>query len=554
MNSPAAETTVQTRQPSDAFPALTSEELEAVKRRGRTMPCQEGDVLFSVGDRPLDCVVVLQGTLEIIDVSGDEPRIIVEHGPGEFTGEIGTLTGRPAIAECRAKTDGEVVRLTSTEMRQLMIEVNSLGEKWVIAFLRRRELLETSGTFEGMRIFGEPSDPATLQLREFLHRNGVPHRWMDMSLDSVRENFREFCGDCALPLVAWGRAKMFENPSLSEIANLTCVHRPMPVEMVDTVIIGSGPAGLGAAVYAASEGLETLVLDRLGPGGQAGSSSRIENYAGFPEGISGGALALRSYVQALKFGALFSIPCTVDRITTDADGTHLITTTAGETARTRTVIISTGVSYRELTVQGLDTLRGSGVYYSATQVEAVLCQERPIHIIGAGNSAGQAAMFLSKFTPHVRLVVRGGSLKKSMSSYLSERVEANSRIQILLETELRGVHGTSCLDGVTLENTAEGRTYDDASSGIFIFIGAKPCTDFLGDRVRRDERGFVLTGSDVIDGWPVPGRQPLPLETSVPGIFAAGDCRSRTTKRVAFAVGDGALAVTCVHDLLGTYV
>jgi thioredoxin reductase (NADPH) len=441
-------------------------------------------------------------------------------------------------------------------MRRLMLKCPTLGEKWIPALLRRRELLERVG-FEGLRVFGERSDVATLHLREFLHRNGVFHHWLDTSDPIIAQTAAKLStGPLRFPVVACSHNILLQNPTLSELAERTGVRRHIPDGVFDTVIVGGGPAGLGAAVYAASEGLRTLVLDNMGPGGQAGSSARIENYAGFPEGLSGRELALRAYVQALKFGATFSTPHIVSSLSCVDHGLHEVHTADGLVVKTKTVIITTGVSYRTLGVVGLSELRGCGVYYAATQVEATLCQDRPVHIIGAGNSAGQAAMYLSKFSENVNLVVRGGDLRKSMSTYLAERVESNPRINIRLHTELRAVEGTSCLEKVHLENTATGQTTVEESCGIFVFIGAIPSTGFLGDEVLKDDKGFVVTGNELTASgkWPLRDRAPQPLETSCPGIFVAGDCRSRTTKRVAFAVGDGAFAVTCVHDLLGTYL
>jgi thioredoxin reductase (NADPH) len=278
-------------------------------------------------------------------------------------------------------------------------------------------------------------------------------------------------------------------------------------------------------------------------------------YAGFPAGVSGTELAVRSHLQALKFGALFSAPCDVAEIRRAEDGLHSVHLQDGSVANTKTVIVATGVRYRSLGVEGLSKLSGTGVYYSATHVEALLCDERPLHVIGAGNSAGQAAMFLSRFNAKVNLIVRGSDLRKSMSSYLAERVQANSRIHVRLHSELRAVTGADSLEQVSIENVATSETTVEDSCAVFIFIGATPCTDFLGDRISKDEKGFLITGAELIakGTWSDPNRLPHALETSCPGIFAAGDCRSGTTKRVASAVGDGALAVTCVHDLLGTY-
>lgn len=411
-------------------------------------------------------------------------------------------------------------------------------------------MLEASG-LEGLRVFGDHADPATLRLCEFMHRNGVPHRWLDTAEPATQAKLAALDQPAGeFPVVAWHRQVVFQNPTLTEVATHVGLRRPMPDQTFDTVIIGGGPAGLGAAVYAASEGLATLVLDRLGPGGQAGSSSRIENYAGFPAGLSGRELALRSYLQALKFGATFLTPVNVASLGCLEDGLHQITTEDGAVLRSKTVIGATGVSYRSLGMKGLRELRGSGVYYSATQVEAQLCAGRAVHVIEAGNSADQAAMFRSKFSNEVNLVVRGGDLSKSMSSYLAERVAVNPRIRIRLHHELRAIEGIA-----ELEDTATRATCFEASGGIFIFIGATPCTGFLGDGIRKDEKGFLITGGEAASSgaWPLAGRLSRTLKTSCPGIFAAGDCRSRTTKRVAFAVGDGVLAVTCVHEFLGTY-
>jgi thioredoxin reductase (NADPH) len=539
-----------------AFPKLEDFEIEAARQCGRTEIFERGTNLYCAGHQPLDCFVIVSGQVEIVDPTGDEERVLLEYGAGGFTGDITVLTRRASAVSCRAVERCETIRLTGTELRHVMVKCPSLGEKWIPALLRRRSLLEKMGV-EGLRLFGPHSDLATLHLREFLHRNGVFHHWLDTSDPVVARTAAGLSQEPLLfPVVACSRKVLLQNPTLPELAERTGVRRHIPDEIFDTVIIGGGPAGLGAAVYAASEGLRTLILDNIGPGGQAGSSARIENFAGFPEGLSGRELALRTYVQALKFGATFSAPHIISGITCVDGGLHEVRTSDGIVVKTKTVIIATGVSYRTLGVTGLTDLHGSGVYYAATQIEATLCQDRPVHIIGAGNSAGQAAMYLSKFSPHVSLVVRGSDLSKNMSTYLAERVESNPRINIRLQTELRAIEGTDSLEKVHLENTATGQIAIEESCGIFIFIGANPCTSFLGDAILKDEKGFVVTGCELTASgqWPLKDRAPQPLETSCPGIFVAGDCRSKTTKRVAFAVGDGALAVTCVHDLLGTYL
>ncbi len=548
-------TTEEMQRENTAFPILDAEEMAEARECGRTEIYEANHSLYEPGQFPVDSFVVVSGRVNIIDTSGDEERLLVTHGPGSIIGDINTFSGRTAIAAYRTAERSEIIRLTAAATRLLLVRAASLSEKWMAALLRRRELLEASG-FQGLRVFGDHADAATLQLREFLYRNGSPHHWIDTADAANRATLATLRpAPTRWPVVAWGHEVLFQNPTLQEMAARIGLQRKIPGDTFDTVIIGSGPAGLGAAVYAASEGLHTVVLDRIGPGGQAGASSRIENYPGFPLGLSGHELALRMYVQALKFGAAFSVPVNVAELRCLDGGLHEVVTEDGSTVRTKTVIIVTGVSYRNLDAKGLRDLRGPGVFYSATQIEALLCRHRPVHIIGAGNSAGQAAMFLSKFTDHVRLVVRGDDLNKSMSSYLTERVRANPRIRILLRHELRAIEGTTALEKVHLENTATGETGSEESAGIFIFIGAKPCTGFLGGHIRKDEKGYLLTGADAAasGAWPLTDRLPCVLETSCPGVFAAGDCRSRTTKRVAFAVGDGALAVTCVHDFLKTY-
>ncbi|HZM03857.1 MAG TPA: FAD-dependent oxidoreductase [Candidatus Saccharimonadales bacterium] len=538
-----------------AFPTLDSEEMAAAGECGKMEICEEGRSLFEAGQAPLDSFVVVSGALDVVDTSGDEERLLVTYGPGAIIGDINGFAGRPAVAACRAAQRTEVIRLTIAQTRTLLVREACLGEKWIAAFLRRRELLEASG-FEGLRVYGTHADPAALRLREFLYRNGVPHHWMDIT-EAGNKAAVAALGKEPLrwPAVVWGRDILLQNPTIPEIAARLGLQRRIPDEMFDTVIIGSGPAGLGAAVYAASEGLRTVVLDLIGPGGQAGSSSRIENYPGFPAGLSGRELGLRMYVQALKFGATFSSPVQVTELRCRKDGFHEVVAEDGAIVRAKTIIIATGVAYRSLSVKGLRELHGAGVFYSATQVEATLCQHRPVHVIGAGNSAGQAAMYLSHFTDHVFLVVRGGDLNKSMSSYLAERVRANPRIHILLHCELCAIEGTASLEKVHLAHTANGKISVEESGGIFIFIGATPCTGFVGESIRKDDKGFILTGAEAgaSKAWSLTDRSPRALETCCPGVFAAGDCRSRTTKRVAFAVGDGAFAVTCVHDFLGTY-
>ena len=554
MNEPIISANDMLKDP-EAFPVLNAEDLVTARSYGTLDKFAVGDVLFQAGQRGVNFFIIVSGQVEVIDTSCDAEQLLLVHGPGGIIGEMHLFLGRPTIFTCRARENTDVIRLTVSQLRRLLVRSANLSEKWMNALLRRRELMDLHG-FEGLRVFGDRNDPATLRVREFMHRNGVANRWVDTGSPETATLLAKLDPPATeYPAIVWNHYTLLQNPSLRDLSERVGVAQPIPDEIFDTVIIGSGPAGLGAAVYAASEGLRTLVLDRMGPGGQAGSSSRIENFVGFPSGISGRDLALRSYLQALKFGATFSAPVSVTEVSRGTDNLLSLTTDCGTVIRCRTAIIATGVSYRNLNVRWFGDLRGAGIYYSATQVEALLCEKQPVHIIGAGNSAGQAAMYLSRFSSCVYLIVRGGDLRKSMSSYLSERVEVNPQIKICLHHELRAIEGVDYIEKVHLENTATGETRIEASSGIFIFIGATPCTDFLGDDVCKDDKGFILAGADsaICGHWPLTNRQPCSLETSLPGLFVAGDCRSKTAKRVAFAVGDGALAVNCVHEFLGTY-
>ncbi len=538
-----------------AFPILSTEDLARCEDFGARCAFAAGQTLFAAGDQPLDCFVLLNGDAMLLDVSHEKRVNAHPYHAGHFTGDIDLLTGRPAALSCEAVGAVEAIRISPHSVREMFVRAPELGARLWRAFQRRRELLLQTA-FDGLRVYGPTDDEPTLTLVEFLFRNGVPHRWMNTAEEANRQRLREL-GETEdtvrFPVVARGGKLLFRAPSLIQMADHLGLRHCLPGKIYDVLVLGSGPSGLGAAVYAASEGLSTLVLDSVGPGGQAGSSSKIENYAGFPNGIPGRDLAQLSYLQAVKFGAEFAAPCCVEEFGRSEDGLHRVRTTEGNVVTAKTVIVATGVSYRLLDVAGLDKLHGSGVYYSATTVEALLCKHCPVHIVGAGNSAGQAAMFLSQYAREVTLVVRGGDLRKSMSSYLSDRVLANPQVKVRYHTEVVAVEGTDHLSAVRLRDE-QGRETREETIGLFIFIGAKPRTDFLPPDVVRDEKGFVLTGPDMLKAahWQEP-RPPEQLETSLPGVFASGDCRSGTTKRVAFAIGDGALAITCVHDLLGTY-
>jgi thioredoxin reductase (NADPH) len=530
-----------------AYPLLSEAELEEVAQFGERRTFAQDQALFSAGKCPFNSYTILTGDVRIIDTSQGTPRVFVRYGPGHFTGDIDLLTLRPSLVTCEAETPVEAVQLSLNQLREMFTRRPQLGEKFWKSFQRRRELLLAS-EFRGVSVFGRRDDKATREIVELLFRNSVPHEWLDVGIDKNRKQLEQIRTNVRrYPVIAHGKDVLFEGPSRFQLANHLGLRRRLPDRTYDVLILGAGPAGLSAAVYAASEGLSALILDSLGPGGQAASTSRIENYAGFPNGVTGQQLAHRVYLQALKFGADVLVPSTITSLDRSNDGVYRVETLEGDCAAGRTVIVATGVSYRLLEVEGLKALQGAGVYYSATSVESRLCGSAPLHVVGGGNSAGQAAMFLSQ-SRKVSLIVRSSDLKK-MSAYLANRLLANDRVQICYRSEIVGVEGVEYISAIQICANSVIRT--EPTSGIFVFIGAKPMTDFLPSAIARDDKGFVLTGADIElhPAWTEP-RSPCTLETTLPGVFAAGDCRSGTTKRVAFSIGDGALAVTSVHSFL----
>jgi thioredoxin reductase (NADPH) len=456
------------------------------------------------------------------------------------------------LITARAARGLEAVVVPAERMRRLLNELPGISDKLLRAFQMRREILEdsTSG-FVGIRLLGRSDSPAAVRIQEFFYKNRVPHRFYDVDQDEGRQLMQERAVDPdRLPAILKAD-QVLHQPSLPGIANCLGISRDVPDGVLDLVIVGAGPSGLAAAVYAGSEGLRTMVLDTVGPGGQAGSSSKIENYMGFPAGLSGADLANRGFIQALKFGVTFNAPIAVQGIERCDDGTLELPLCSGQVARARAVLIATGVSYQRLPIEHCERLTGAGVYFAATSVEARMCRDSVAIVVGGGNSAGQAAMYLADHARTVRLILRGGDLDKSMSSYLANRVRRHPRIEVLFHTEVDALTGDSHLQCVTLRDNRTGSCRTADCSALFLFVGARPATAWLPATVARDAKGFLLTGSAAESSglWQGEG-SPCELETSVPGVFACGDVRSGTTKRCAFAVGDGALAVTCVHQFL----
>ena len=532
-----------------AYPHLNEAEIAEVAPFGERCDFFENDPLFSAGDYPFNSYVILSGRVRAVDVSTGERVVFVRYGAGYFTGDIDLLTRRPAIVSVEAEISVEAVRLTPKQLRNLFTRRPQLGEKFWKSFQRRRELLLKS-KFRGLSIYGRKDDKATLEAVELLFRNSVPHEWLDTSCDDNKIKLEQIREDVqSYPVVAHGSRVLYEAPTRAQLADHLRLRCQLPNSVYDVLILGAGPAGLGAAVYAASEGLSSLVLDGLGPGGQASSTSRIENYAGFPDGVTGHDLAHLIYLQALKFGADFHVPSTVSNLERRSNGFYRVRTVEGDYVLGKSVIVAAGVSYGLLDVEGLNTLQGPGVYYSATNIEARLCRSSAAHVVGGGNSAGQAAMFLSQTADEVSLLVRGPDLRK-MSSYLSERVLANRKVRIRYNTAVVGIEGVDHVCGVRVREP-NGEIREEFTSGLFVFIGAKPRTDFLPASIVRNQQGYLLTGQEVasLAAWKE-SRPPCAVETSLPGVFAAGDCRSGSPKRVAFAIGDGAAAVTSVHKFL----
>ena len=537
-------------QDSVAFARLSDDQMACVGEIGDLIEFEEGDFLFQAGEKNFPFYVIAAGEAEIVESSTGEPRHVVTHGQGEFTGDVDLLTGRPSVVSCTARAGCSAYRLTAAQLRQLLGEIPALSDMLLRAFQTRRRLLEESG-FLGIRVVGSAREKDTLELREFFYKNHVPFTFFDIAEPAGQEQLALLQADADdAPIIACHQ-HVVAQPSLGKVAECLGISRDIKQELYDLTIVGAGPAGLAAAVYGATEGLKTLVVDRMGPGGQAGQSSRIENYMGFPEGLSGAELANRGYLQALKFGAEFTAPVSVLNMCEDEQQNHCLSLCTGQQVKSRTVLVSTGVSYRRLPVEGCQHFEGAGIYYSATSVEARVCRDSTAVVVGGGNSAGQAAMYLSEFARDVKLLIRGDDLSKSMSAYLHRRIDMQPNIELLANTEVHAFRGDDCLRHVELRNNRSDKRLALDCSGLFIFIGAKPHTGWLPEEVALDERGFILTGpaAAVHELWQ-PDRAPCELESTLPGVFAAGDVRAGTTKRCAFAVGDGALAVTCVHQHL----
>jgi thioredoxin reductase (NADPH) len=534
-----------------AFPRLDERQMDRVRALGEVLAVAPGDVLFEQGQAGYDFFVVQSGFVAVIQGHGREDRVIAVHGPRRFLGELSLLTGAPAVLAAVVRDEGDVIRLPVARLIELVSEDEEFSNMILRAFLARRTILIDLGA--GVQVVGSRYSRDARRLREFLARNRTPYQWMDLEDDVEADTLLRVLGvePGETPVVVGGQC-VLRNPSNAELGRMLGLGaRGAPPAMCDLVIVGGGPAGLAAAVYGASEGLDTQAIDAVAFGGQAGTSARIENYLGFPTGISGGELAARAGLQARRFGARMVVPAEATRLIAE-DGHYGIELSEGSTVHGRTVIVATGAQYRRLGVPDLERFEGAGVYYAATQAEAQMCAGDPVLIVGGGNSAGQAAMFLSQHAASCRLLIRGDSLAKSMSRYLIDELDNREQVELVTRTEIVELQGETALESVLVRNADTGSVEELRCKALFVFIGADPHTDWLRGHIAMDEHCFLLTGRDLgadqLGAYN--GERPLFLETSLPGIFAVGDVHSGSVKRVASAVGEGSMAVRLVHQRL----
>jgi thioredoxin reductase (NADPH) len=534
-----------------AFPRLNDDQRARLLAVGELRKVVPGEVLFTDGDDSYDFFVVESGAVAIVRGLGDENHVIAVHGRHRFLGELNLLTGGRVYLSAVVRDAGEVIQVPIDNLRRLVADDEELSNMILRAFMARRSILIEVGG--GVRVIGSRYSPAARRLREFLARNRVPYHWVDLEEDEEAERSLRALGvePADTPVVAGGQG-VLRDPSNAEVAEMLGLGaRGAPPPLCDLVVVGGGPAGLSAALYGASEGLDTQAIDAVAFGGQASTSARIENYLGFPTGISGSELTARASLQAKRFGARLMVPAEATALSRE-NGHFSIELNTGEVVNGRTLIVATGARYRRLPVPRLEEFDGVGVYYAATQSEAQRCVGDPVLVVGGGNSAGQAAMFMSQHAATCRLMIRGGDLGKSMSRYLVDEIGNNDRVEVVTHHEVVELKGDQELEGVVVRDTRSGDHSELPVKALFVFIGASPHTEWLRGHVALDEHGFVLTGTDIGDeqlsGFN--GQRPYFLETSQAGIFAVGDVHSGSIKRVASAVGEGSMAVRLVHQRL----
>jgi thioredoxin reductase (NADPH) len=538
------------------FPRLTDAQIERLSHIGTLRETRVGEVLFSPGDQHTSFFVIMRGAVEILrDVEGKEERVTV-HSPGEFTGEINMLSARGSLVRARVIEAGEVIELDREHLRAVVQRDSELSEILMRAFILRRVALVAQGRAD-MVLIGSRHSADTLRIKEFLTRNGQPFNYQDVESDptvqALLDRFQVSVNE--VPVILCHGGMLLRNPSVEGLAEKLGLSAAIDAQVVrDVVVVGAGPAGLAAAVYAASEGLDVLVLEDNAPGGQAGTSSKIENYLGFPTGISGMALAGRALNQAEKFGAEVAIGRRAARLDCDSKP-YRVRLSTGEVVQTKTVVIASGARYRRPALPDLARFEGAGIFYSATHLEAQMCEGEEIAVVGGGNSAGQAAVFLSQIAAGVHVLVRGPGLAESMSRYLIQRLEDGSNITLRPRTEISALEGGDRLERVRWRQVETGEADVRPIRSVFMMTGADPNTDWVKGCVVLDDKGFIKTGTDlrpdelVETKWPLT-RPPHLLETSIPGVFAVGDVRSANVKRVASAVGEGSISVQLLHRVL----
>jgi thioredoxin reductase (NADPH) len=533
--------------PELAFPRLTEEMVERLRPYGREETLPENLQLFTPGERQVDMYVVLDGEITIsLPVAGGETKIIAHHRRFDFSGELNLLNSQGSLVGAQTVTESRILRIPRSELPKLMRAEGDIANLITQATIWRRIGLLGEAT-GGIVLMGHAGDAEMTQLQRFLIRNSYPHRIVEVPAEeAVPLDDALLDHEPSLPAVVLSDGRTLNRPTIAELADeLGITELPDPAMIYDVVVVGAGPAGLAAAVYAASEGLCTLVIEGIAPGGQAGTSSKIENYLGFPTGISGQRLASRAQLQALKFGVRFAISREV--ITAEQiNGIHKLTLAGGISVCTRSVVVASGAQYRKLSVENYSQFENHGIYYAATAMESLLCRDNEVIVVGGGNSAGQAAIFLSGIARHVHHIVRGKSLANTMSQYLISRIESSSRITLHTDSEIVKLEGASSLEGVAWINRRSGDLMAKPIGSVFVMIGAEPNSGWLFGTVKLDKKGFILTGG--ADGFDM-----TPYATSVPGMYAVGDVRSNSVKRVASAVGEGSVVISDVHRYLADH-
>ncbi len=534
-----------------AFPVLSASELADVASFGSERAVSAGELLFEAGAASYELFVVIEGAVEVVRLEGADANVIASYGPGGFVGELTLLTGQRRFLTGRVTESGRVLVIEQPAFRRLMSLRPALAETIFAAFVARREILRSGEGALAIRIVGSRYSPEAMSLRTFAEHARLAHAWIDIEDAGDIGVLLQTMGLTAqdTPVVITPTEVLRRASPLTLAEHLGLAYRATPGYVFDLIVVGSGPGGLAAAVYGASEGLRTVCLDAESIGGQAGASSRIENFIGFPNGISGADLTARAAVQAMRLGARLNAPSEVVGLQSEG-GFHVVTLRDGSEIPTRAVIVASGARYRRLAVSDLSRFEGAGVFYAATDLEARVCEGAPVLVVGGGNSAGQAAIFLAQHNCKVTIAIRRGDLAQSMSRYLIERIDDNPRIELSTHVEVEALAGKEHLEQATLRHTETGEQREILCTGLFCFIGASPASGWLGDSVLLDRDGFILTDRQLPVAQDARASSALPFETSVPGIFAVGDVRHGSMKRVAAAVGEGSSAVRSVHERL----